>query len=78
MSEFMLIESDFWRETRVKAAIAAMSANCMNPELMQFVTQDAGIPFEAIAKASVRLADTLVAELKRTEEEAKTAPKPIA
>ena len=58
-----------WEEVKVNAAIAAMQANLSNPDLLQAVTASevvTGTCAEKCAKVSVKYADALVRELKKS------------
>ena len=58
-----------WEEVKVNAAIAAMQAILSNPDLMQAVTASevvTGTCAEKCAKVSVKYADALVRELKKS------------
>lgn len=58
-----------WEEVKVNAAIAAMQANLSNPDLLQAVTASEVVTStcaEKCAKVSVRYAEALVEELKKS------------
>lgn len=58
-----------WEEVKVNAAIAAMQANLSNPDLLQAVTASEVVTrtcAEKCAKVSVRYAEALVEELKKS------------
>lgn len=58
-----------WEEVKVNAAIAAMQANLSNPDLLQAVTSSEVVTrtcAEKCAKVSVRYAEALVEELKKS------------
>lgn len=58
-----------WKQARVDAAVAAMTAMLASPELMQTVTNPANVVGkffqDRVAKVSVQYADSLIAELQR-------------
>lgn len=58
-----------WEEVKVNAAIAAMQANLSNPDLLQAITASEVVTrtcAEKCAKVSVRYAEALVEELKKS------------